>query len=699
MTSGGIIVRSLKTLSLDLLLIAIAACSALAIERPAGWTDRSHSSDAEPSYDAVFAQGTVLRIDFQIAPNDWQAMLDDLYANFAHQPGAKAHPDQPQQEDRGKPQAFDPSRVPPHIEACVGKEEGDPAVLVDPSGRKIEGTCGYDPKGELVFMPDKGAQFGNPAAPPREPSPDKPAEFPAANSANPIYVEATCRFSDQVWEHVGIRFKGNSSLRDTAQSGSLKIPFHLEFDHFEDTYPEIEDQRFFGFKDLSLSNGYRDATLVREKTTNMFFRAAGVPCALSAFYRMYVDYGEGPQYFGLYTMTEIPGDPMLDLLFGNSGGNLYKPEGGAATFSYFDESAFAKKTNTEDADWSDIAAVIDALNDRASDAEAWRAGLEEVFSIQTFLRWLAVDTVVGNWDTYSRMSHNFYLYGDEDDDLLHWIPWDNNEAFSDWLSPIRSLSLEDVGEEWPLIRRLADDPVYYVCYLHYVQETLDTVLDVPALQSQVRSDWNLILPYVIGREGEQPGFTLLRNSRQFTEGLEQLLDYIERRHREVEAFLAQEHHIARHIAMTEIHYNPASEQGDDDLYEFLELTNLGQSSVSLSGWQFVDGIQFAFPDGTQLEPSECLIVAKNAATYSGADCQVLQWTDGKLANNGERLELVDANNLTVDLVSYDDDAPWDESADGGGHSLVPVDADRPNDLVLNWQASSQPGGSPGWIDR
>ena len=699
MTSGGTVDRPLKKRFLGVFLIAIAACSTFAVERPTGWTALSHSSDAEPSYDVVLAQGAVLRIDFQIAPDDWQAMLDDLYANFAHQPGGKTYPEQPNYGVDGKPQAYDPHRVPPHIEACVGKSEGDPAVLVDPSGREIEGTCGYDPKGQLAFMPNQAGPIQKPNTPPQERSSDRVLGFPNAGGANPIYVETTCRFGNYVWEHVGIRFKGNSSLRDTAQSGVLKIPLHLEFDHYEDEYPETNNQRFFGFKDLSLSNGFRDATLLREKTTNDFFRAAGVPCAVSAFYRVYVDYGEGPRYFGLYTMTEIPDDPMLDLLFGNSGGNLYKPEGGAATFSQFDESAFEKKTNTEDEDWSDIIAVIDALNDTTGDVAAWRAGLEEVFNVQAFLRWLAVDTIVGNWDTYGRMPHNYYLYSDEDDSLLNWIPWDNNEAFSDWFSPIRNLSLKDAGNEWPLIRRLADDRIYYACYLNYVQETLDTVLDVPMLQDQVRAHWNLILPYVVGGDGEQRGFTLLRNPRQFSEGLEQLLDYIERRHREVESFLTQERHAARQVAITEIHYNPAAEQGGDDTHEFLELTNLGDRTASLSGWRFVDGIEFVFPNELWLEPGESLLLAKAAATYSGAGFRVLQWMDGKLANDGERLELVDADNVTVDLVSYDDDAPWDESADGGGRSLVPVDVDRPNDLVLNWQASSDVGGSPGTIDR
>jgi len=79
-------------------------------------------------------------------------------------------------------------------------------------------------------------------------------------------------------------------------------------------------------------------------------------------------------------------------------------------------------------------------------------------------------------------------------------------------------------------------------------------------------------------------------------------------------------------------------------------------------------------------------------------CEVQEWSDGKLANNGERLALVNASGVTVDVVVYDDDEPWDERADGEGASLVLADSGKPNDLVLNWQSSSQFGGSPGWLE-
>ena len=99
--------------------------------------------------------------------------------------------------------------------------------------------------------------------------------------------------------------------------------------------------------------------------------------------------------------------------------------------SSFDEASFDKETNKDESDWSDVIAAIEALNADKSDPAAWRAGLEAVFNVDEFLRWLAVNTTIQNWDTYGSMAHNYYLYGDPTDNgRLAWIPWDNNMALS-----------------------------------------------------------------------------------------------------------------------------------------------------------------------------------------------------------------------------------------------------------------------------
>ena len=59
-----------------------------------------------------------------------------------------------------------------------------------------------------------------------------------------------------------------------------------------------------------------------------------------------------------------------------------------------------------------------ACSTRTTDPATWRTNLEAVFDTDTFLKYLAVNTVIQNWDTYGRMTHNYYLYNNPDNGKL-----------------------------------------------------------------------------------------------------------------------------------------------------------------------------------------------------------------------------------------------------------------------------------------
>jgi spore coat protein CotH len=335
---------------------------------------------------------------------------------------------------------------------------------------------------------------------------------------------------------VGIRFKGNSSLMSTWSSGNYKLPFRLDLDAFETEHPEVDNQRFFGFKELSLASNWSDPSYLREKVTHDIFREAGVPAPRTAFYRLYIDYGQGSTYFGLYAMAEIPDSPMLAIQFGDDSGNLYKPTSNWATFNADD---FDKESNKDDADWSDVQAAIAALHADRTDAAAWRTGLEATLDVDSFLRWLAVNTVIVNWDTYGQMAHNYYLYANPGNgDRLSWIPWDNNMAMMPGRGGIGggpapdgsqaglSLGLTEVGEQWPLIRYLMDDSVYRAAYIEHMRTFIEGTYDVAAIQARLQAEHDLIAPYVTGDEGEQTGYTMLSNPQEFDTALSSLLQFI-----------------------------------------------------------------------------------------------------------------------------------------------------------------------------
>lgn len=361
---------------------------------------------------------------------------------------------------------------------------------------------------------------------------------------NPIYVPMQLAFNGRTWTDVGMRFKGNSSLQSAYRQGVRKMSFRLKFDEYEDENPLIDNQRFHGFKKMTFSNGFSDPSLIRDKLGADIFRDSGVPAARGAFARVYIDVGEGPVYFGLYTMIEDPSDEMLGVQFDDDGGNLYKPEGDGATWSSQDvdviERDFEKKTREDDADWSDVIDAIDALHADRADAAVWRAGLEAHVDVQAFLRALAVNQVMVNWDSYGYMNHNYYVYGDPSQDgRLVWFPWDLNESMlvrGRRGSDPTDVLMRDVGEGWPLVRYLLDDDVYFTDYLAFVQQALDGGFGEAQVVARAQAYHDLIAPYVVGDDGEQAPYSNLRDQSEFEESLvgrAGLLTHIQGRHQTV----------------------------------------------------------------------------------------------------------------------------------------------------------------------
>ncbi|WOI36341.1 CotH kinase family protein [Alteromonas sp. CI.11.F.A3] len=357
---------------------------------------------------------------------------------------------------------------------------------------------------------------------------------------NPIFVPADIYYEGTQWYRVGIRFKGNSSLQSSWQAGILKLSFKLDFDEFEDDYPQIDNQRFYGFKKLSLKNNYDDESLLREKVAADVFRDAGLAVSHTAFYTLYVDHGNGPEYFGLYTLVEEIDDTVIDTQFSSDDGNLYKPEDSGADFveGSFNEESFEKKTNEDDEDWSDIIALFDALHDdTATTAPAtWRENLEAVFDVDGFLKYLAVNGIIQNWDTYGRMTHNYYLYNDPDTSKLTWIPWDNNEAFQDGKQGgALNLDFSNLSSSsWPLISKLHADDVYKARYNDYLLEVIGDAFETNTIQATYDSYSALIEPYATT---ELSGYSYLESASDFYNAVQQLNEHAQERSEAVDTYL------------------------------------------------------------------------------------------------------------------------------------------------------------------
>ena len=157
------------------------------------------------------------------------------------------------------------------------------------------------------------------------------------------------------------------------------------------------------------------------------------------------------------------------------------------------------------------------------------------------------------------------------------------------------------------------------------------------------------------------------------------------------------------VRFTELHYNPASQQGSDSNYEFLELTNADSVAVNLAGWSLSEGLDFTFPEDSWLQPVDFVVVITAPTTYAGLGYPVFDWGTGGLNNSGELLALRAPDSTLVEYVEYSDTGDWDAAPDGQGPSLERLFLFGPASDAATWSASINVGGTPGainclWVD-
>ncbi len=140
----------------------------------------------------------------------------------------------------------------------------------------------------------------------------------------------------------------------------------------------------------------------------------------------------------------------------------------------------------------------------------------------------------------------------------------------------------------------------------------------------------------------------------------------------------------RWLRITEVFYNPPS---SNDLEEFIEVTNTSPSAtLTITGMKFSQGITgadpvtgapvyFTFPAMTLAPGVSTLVVRDQTALLAAFPALTAAQIAGTfpagtaLDNGGETLKLDDTDGSTIDIVSWNDAAPWPVGADGSGPSL------------------------------
>ena len=235
------------------------------------------------------------------------------------------------------------------------------------------------------------------------------------NASAEEFKTASVDYNGRHFDNVGIRTKGNLSLRSVVQmSDSDRYSFKLSFD-------EYVNQTLDGIQKINLNNNYSDATSMREFLTYELAEQMGLPTPKYSYVNVYVN-GE---LWGFYLAVEQIGDAYLERHFGNAYGALYKGEmtgsGSDLTWLGDDPSAYtglAQKSETTNGD-----ILIDMLDELNNGSD-----YEKYINVPDALGYIALNVLTNNMDSYlGSNKQNYYLY--EDDGVFSILPWDYNMAF------------------------------------------------------------------------------------------------------------------------------------------------------------------------------------------------------------------------------------------------------------------------------
>ena len=152
------------------------------------------------------------------------------------------------------------------------------------------------------------------------------------------------------------------------------------------------------------------------------------------------------------------------------------------------------------------------------------------------------------------------------------------------------------------------------------------------------------------------------------------------------------------VVFSEINYRSADTLDADD---WIEILNMDSLSCNLSGWKFMDGDdthEFIIPEQTVLDTGQYLVICQDMAKFKDIYPEienVLGSFGFGLAHGGEELRLFDESGIPVVSMTYSNQSPWPENADGTGRTIELIDPYGDLNDGSNWFSGcllGSPGG-------
>ena len=349
-----------------------------------------------------------------------------------------------------------------------------------------------------------------------------------ASAPEEEYIPATVEIDGEAFRQVGLRAKGNNSLRLTAEYGLSRYSLKLEFDHYT-------DGSYHGLDKLSLDASFQDNSYLKTWLAFDIMEFLGVPTPLRSFVWVTVN----GQPWGLFLAVEEPEEAFARRNFGANHGQLYKPD--YRSLAEENADVHLRYTTGEPEDYPGIfenAKLESSAADRQRLVDSLKIlnsgeNLETVVDVEQVLRYFVGQVFVMNWDSYlGHTGHNYFLY--EKDGVISILPWDYNLAFGTYALgmtdpitdpnvllnyPILTPAPGEYMTKRPLYHKLLQVEEYFQQYQAYFRWFLAEYVESGKLSAALWQAAELIAPYV---KADPTAFCSYEDHRLAVETLEQV---------------------------------------------------------------------------------------------------------------------------------------------------------------------------------
>lgn len=224
------------------------------------------------------------------------------------------------------------------------------------------------------------------------------------------YVPATVRAFDQALDNVAVKLKGHGSFQPVDEKPS----FTLNFTKFS------PGRKLSLPAKIHLNNSAHDASYLREQIASELFLAAGVPSprVAHAWVRL------NGRTLGLYVLKEGFTREFVRRHFDAGEGDLYDDDDGHDVDQRMDRDLAA--------DSPDDQAGLQRLAAAAREPDPGRRWqrLQETLDVPGFLRFMAMELMIGHWDGYCLGQNNFRVYHDPAADKIVFLPSGMDQVFA-----------------------------------------------------------------------------------------------------------------------------------------------------------------------------------------------------------------------------------------------------------------------------